>query len=91
MSSGGGSQDTVPAVRRSNRNNKEVDYGSSMEVIEESGEDEDSEGYSSGTEAPISVVHARLVDPDGNDNLDLDEPQPESASEDEDVDHNCSF
>ena len=88
MSGGGGSQDTVTAVRRSKRNNKEVDCGSSMEVIEESDGDEDLEGYSSGTEGPISVVHARRVDPDGNDNLDLDEPQPESASGDEDVDEN---
>jgi hypothetical protein len=38
MSGSGGSQDTVTAVRRSKRNNKEVDYGSSMEVIEESDE-----------------------------------------------------
>jgi hypothetical protein len=47
---GRGSQDTATAVRRPNRNNKEVDYGLSMEMIEESDEDEDLGGYSSGSE-----------------------------------------
>jgi hypothetical protein len=46
MSATGGSQDAAAAtaVGRSNRNNKGVDYGSSMEVIEESDGDEDLEG-----------------------------------------------
>jgi hypothetical protein len=87
MSGGGSSQDAVTAVRRSNRNNKGADYGSSMEVIEETDGDEDLEVYSSGTEGPISVVHARRAGPDGNGNLDLDGPPPERrASEDGGVD-----
>ena len=59
-----------------------------MDMIEESDEDEDLGGYSSGTEGPSDVVHAHRINRRNDDNNDLDGPSPESVNEVADVDEN---
>ena len=88
MSGAGGSQNAVSAVRRSKRTNKGMEYRSPMDTIEESDEDEDLGGYSSGTEGPSDVVHAHRINRRNDDNNDLDGPSPESVNEVADVDEN---
>ena len=88
MSGAGGSQNAVSAVRRSKRTNKGMEYRDPLVTIEESDEDEDLGGYSSGTEGPSDVVHAHDINRRNDDNNDLDGPSPESVNEVADVDEN---